>query len=168
MPGIEPTQPRDEAPASSSNRLILILVGGMGLAFALLLILSFLKGMKQGGDQVRHHEAKSVLRMLSEQIRRCEGGLPPTSKPVPSFVPRGKFFRGTAADWDDAAYHCGDGFWLNHQQRYQYQWHRPSNTEGTLVAVADWDDDGTVDTRFELAIACAEVSCRAGQPTLVE
>jgi hypothetical protein len=91
--------------------------------------------------------------------------LPPTSKKVPTALPRGVWVPTTASDWDDAAYRCAD-FRLLEPQPFQLQWvlnEKPKSdwatSQGVVRAEADLDGDGKVDHVVETEVACAKDQC---------
>ncbi len=65
----------------------------------------------------------------------------------------GKKFASTAADWSDEAFAC-DGFRVRDPQRFQYEWVKTSDTEGTATARADFNGDGVVEATFEQELKC--------------
>jgi hypothetical protein len=94
--------------------------------------------------------------------------LPPTSKKVPSSLPRDAWVATSPSDWDDPAFRCAD-FRLIEPQPFQIQWElyaKPTKewmtVEGVVRAEADLDGDGAVDHVVETHVGCAKDMCMVG------
>jgi len=103
-------------------------------------------------------EGKSNVVYISRAVAACAlktGALPPSSKKVPADLAQvgGKTYASTAADWSDEAFAC-DGFRMRDPQRFQYEWDKTSDTEGVVIAHADFNGDGVVEATFEQELKC--------------
>ncbi len=109
-------------------------------------------------------EGKSNVVYLSRAVIACAGKtgvLPPSTRSVPVELTSvaHKTYASTADDWSDEAFKCGD-FRVRDPQRFQYEWTKKSDTEGTARARADFNGDGVVEATYEQDVKCEE---RAGK-----
>jgi hypothetical protein len=101
--------------------------------------------------------------------------LPPTSRKVPSAVPRGVWADTAVADWDDVAFRCAGFGLLPGRQRFQLQWVLDARSTasfalatGNAVAVVDVDGDGVADHLVRTEVACAKDFCEVAPRATVE
>jgi hypothetical protein len=142
--------------------LIVIAVAGpvaLGIFSALAIY-----GVRKYIGNAKRAEATAVLTSWSKGMLACadKAGLPPTSAQVPATLAAvsGKKYQSMAAEWSDAAFVCG-GLSMSDPQYFQYQWVQASPSEGSMLALADLDGDGSAEERFEIRIMCSAGRCTA-------
>jgi hypothetical protein len=124
-------------------------------------------------------EAKGVVGAISSGMVACmsDGGptsaqllaepgdsvsLPPTTRSVPSSVPKGTKYQSSASDWTSPAFRCAR-FSLTTPQYFQYEWEQVSPTVGVVHARGDLDGDGKVEADVSQEIRCSSPkTCTAG------
>lgn len=121
-------------------------------------------GVRKYIMNAKRAEATAVLSMWSKGMVACgeKDGLPPSSQPVPASLASvsGKKYQSAANEWSDAAFVCG-GLSMSEPQYFQYQWVQAGPSEGSMVAQADLNGDGSPDERVEIRISCAVGRCTA-------
>jgi hypothetical protein len=142
--------------------LIVIAVAGpvvLGIFSALAIY-----GVRKYIGNAKRAEGTAVLMGWSKGMVACgeKAGLPPSSGQVPASLAdvSGKKYQSAAAEWSDPAFACS-GFSLSEPQYFQYQWVQASPAEGSLVALADLNGDGSPDERVEVRISCTAGRCTA-------
>lgn len=125
-------------------------------------------GVRKYVVSAKRAEATNALGSWSKGLIACgeRDGLPSTSPAVPASLSSvsGQKYQSVASEWSDPAFACA-GFSLNDPQYFQYQWQQVSAAEGTLVALADMDGDGSAEQRVEVRITCASGRCTASVPS---
>jgi hypothetical protein len=125
-------------------------------------------GVRKYMVNAKRAEATNVLSHWSKALVACaeKDGLPLTSPAVPASLASvsGMKYQSVASEWSDPAFVCA-GFSLSDPQYFQYQWLQVSPAEGKLVALADFDGDGSAEQRVEVTITCANSSCAASLPS---
>jgi hypothetical protein len=123
-------------------------------------------GVRKYMVEAKRAEATHVLSNWSKGMVACgeKDGLPPSSPAVPASLASvaGMKYQSAPAEWSDAAFACA-GITLVEPQYFQYQWVRQSPTAGALVALADFDGDGSPEQRLESSITCDAGRCSASQ-----
>lgn len=121
-------------------------------------------GVRKYMVEAKRKEATHVLTTWSEGMVRCgeKDGLPPSSPAVPATLASvaAMKYQSSPAEWSDAAFACA-GLSLADPQYFQYQWSQQSPAAGTLVALGDFDGDGSPDQRLEVSITCSAGRCAA-------
>lgn len=121
-------------------------------------------GVRRYMVRSKQAEALAMTRVLGRGVAGCGEPLPPTSSPVPATPPAGKKYMSRLSDWEQPAFKCAH-FAVSTPQYFSYQWVRASDTQGSVVALADLDGDGTPEQRIEVAVQCSAGTCSAAQPT---
>lgn len=142
--------------------LIVVVVAGpivLGIFSALAIY-----GVRKYMVNAKRAEATNTLTHWSKGMVACgeKDGLPATSRQVPESLSAvsGRKYQSVAAEWSDAAFVCG-GLAMSDPQYFQYQWVQASPSEGSLVALADLNGDGSPDERVEIRISCSAGRCTA-------
>lgn len=142
--------------------LIVVVVAGpvvLGIFSALAIY-----GVRKYIVNAKRAEATHVLTNWSKGMLTCaeKAGLPPSSLPVPASLASvaGKKYQSAANEWSDAAFVCA-GLSLSEPQYFQYQWVQAGPSDGSMVAQADLNGDGSPDERFEIRVSCTARRCTA-------
>ena len=142
--------------------LIVVVVAGpivLGIFSALAIY-----GVRKYMMNAKRAEATAALTGWSKGMVACgeKDGLPPTSPQVPASLGSvsGMKYQSAAAEWSDAAFACS-GFSMSGPQYFTYQWVQASPSEGSMLAQADLDGDGTAEQRFDVRISCTAGRCAA-------
>lgn len=155
--------------------IVLMVMAGIALLGILGLgVLSALaaSGVRKYLEASKSVEGRITSSALARDIAACSDQkpeLPDTASPVPATLAdvKGKKYLSGAADWSAPAYECAR-FSLSAPQYYQYQWTRTSATSGRVVAQADLDGDGKVDSTFTATVTCTTaadgLACTATAP----
>jgi tRNA-binding EMAP/Myf-like protein len=145
--------------------LIVVAVGGpfvLGVFSALAIY-----GVRKYMVSAKRAEATNVLGVWSKGMLACaeKDGLPLSSPAVPASLSSvaARKYQSVASEWSDPAFVCA-GFSMADPQFFQYQWQQESPAAGNLVALADFDGDGTAEQRLEVRITCAGGRCAASAP----
>jgi type IV pilus assembly protein PilA len=121
-------------------------------------------GVRKYIMNAKRAEATHVLTSWSKGMVACgeKAGLPGTSPQVPASLAdvAGMKYQSVAAEWSDPAFACA-GLAMSDPQYFQYQWVQTAASEGSLLAQADLDGDGSVDQRVEVRISCTAGRCTA-------
>ena len=143
--------------------LAIALPVGLGIFSALAIY-----GVRKYIVNAKRAEATNALTNWSRGLVGCaeKDGLPLTSPAVPASLASvsGMKYQSVASEWSDPAFVCA-GFSVSEPQYFQYQWLQASPAEGKLVALADFDGDGSAEQRVEVSITCANSHCTASFPT---
>ncbi len=144
------TRPRGRSSSSSAGRSRWLFSSGSRTRFAPLR----LDALLVANAELQKENRTSIFLAQSPRAHKT-GSLPPTSRKVPGDLAAvsEKGFASTAADWSDDAFAC-DGFRVRDPQRFQYEWVKTSDTEGTATARADFNGDGVVEATFEQELKC--------------
>lgn len=164
QPGYPPGQ--GPPPKKSSNAIIVVAVLAV-VAVPVLGIFASLAiyGVSRYVKQSKQAEARAFSGMFARGITTC-GKLPPTSTPVPAEVPQGAKYQSAPDDWNQPAHTCAK-FSVSSPQFYSYQWVKESEDSGHVVAKADLDGDGEVDSQVEMDVTCSAGMCSVGVSRVV-
>lgn len=149
-------EPHGQPPAKKSGAgVVVVLVVGVMLVWIVVIVgaLGFF-GVRRYLQQSKAAEARNKLPVMAQGIADCGAPLPPSSTAIPPTPPQGTKYASTEVDWAQPAFSCGSGTSISLPQYFSYQWERSSDTEGSLIAVADLDGDGHGECRFEVSVFC--------------
>jgi hypothetical protein len=175
----ENSPPDPSAPSKKKTpawAIVLILLAGLafvGIAFlgvmAAMGVYGARKFISRSKAAEAHYSVGALANGIATQCAETDGKLPPTSPPVPATLAdiRAKKYLSSASDWSAPAYTCA-GFTMSTPQYFRYQWTQLSPTAGEVVAEADLDGDGRVDSSVKVPITCTTsttgLSCSRGSP----
>jgi hypothetical protein len=163
-PGAPPGQ--GQKSGASLAIIIIAVVAGLGVlivaGIGIMAVLGIF-GTRKYIAQAKEAEGKTTLAAIAKSVimaseREPSTGprqLPPSAAPVPASLSQvsGKKYMSAPSDWS------GDGwaemkFSMSYPQYFQYQWQRTTSTSGVIIAIADFNGDGTQDVKFELPVTC--------------
>src|SRR5690242_13308738 len=95
--------PKKKLPAGI---IVLLIVGACGIPGIGVLMASAVFGVKKYLQNAKSAEGRVMVVALANGVARCAGGLPPSSRAVPSAPPAAARYQSVPGDWRDEAFHC--------------------------------------------------------------
>jgi type IV pilus assembly protein PilA len=146
----------------------LLLLVPVGFVFLGVVSALAIYGVRKYVANAKEAEAHAALVDWGDGLAKCgekEGGLPPSTLPVPASISAvtGKKYQSAPNEWSQQAHICA-AFSMTGPQYFQYRWERRSASAGVLHAVADLNGDAVLDSVLELDVSCGAGKCERGVP----
>jgi type II secretory pathway pseudopilin PulG len=149
--------------------IILAVVGGVlvvGIVLVGILAALGIAGFRSYLSKAKTAEGQASVTELALGAARCGGTrggkLPDSAGPVPASLSAvsGRKYMSAPTDWSADAFECAS-FSMGMPQYFQYEWAKRSDAEGTAMARADLDGDGTAEVVLEADVTCSGGRCSA-------